>query len=65
MRPVPFLCIVLLCGCGQRGSLYLPEEDTREFVEQPATAEDGAATEEDEEDEREGPDPGDDDPSNP
>ena len=47
MRPVLFLCIVLLWGCGQRGSLYLPEEETRELAEQPAAAEDATATTED------------------
>jgi predicted small lipoprotein YifL len=65
MRPVLFLCIVLLWGCGQRGSLYLPEEETRELAEQPAAAEDATATTEDSgtEDEREGSD--DDGPANP
>lgn len=62
MRLVLLLWVVLLCGCGQRGALYLPEEDKGAVVGQPATAEADAATQEDAEaeDEPEEPDPDDD-----
>jgi predicted small lipoprotein YifL len=40
MRPLLLTILVLpLLGCGQRGSLYLPEQRSSEAVNEPAAAE--------------------------